>query len=572
LTKSRLSPKTRGVSSKTDASLLSMTTHSTRRNSHQPFRRPAVVFQPNLLAGINLIADAVKPTLGPLPRFVGVEANMRDRAPELLDDAGTIGRRIVQIGDPVADVGAMMMRHALWRMREQCGDGSATTAVIAQALLQQAAKAVAAGAHPAQLRAGIERGIEQAASAINQQAIRLPGGKRGRDLLTALAKTLCHDDELSSVLVEIVDIAGADGSIQVVNNDGRRIDREYVEGAMWESPWLTTGFATDALQTIARIQDAAVVVLDGKLDTAANMVEGLRRLHALGHTRLAIIAGEITDEAKGIIIQARLSNMFQIVPIKAPGYDVKRAVAMQDIAALTGAQVLFGDGKGFADVAVSDVGAVRRAWATAKQFGLIGGQRDPAALRQSIAAVRTRIEETANLDDITELRARLGRLCGGIAIVRVGAVTSKVQEARKDEAIRLSRALQMAVRGGLVAGGGAALFTAANALKGGEGDIAWGMRCVARSLEAPLATIAENAGYDGREVVADVRSARRAAPQTPYGFDVRRGEVANMIEAGILDSAEVTERAVRVAGSLAAMTITTDVVVHHRKPQVSTNP
>lgn len=541
------------------------------------FQRPSVVFQPNLIDGINAIANVVKPTLGPFPRYVGLEGTMRDRPPELLDDAGTIGRRIVQIADPTADAGAMMLRHALWRMHEQCGDGAATMAVIAQALMSEATKAVAAGAHPALVRQGIGQGVEQAIQSLHGQAIRLPGGKRGREMLAALATSLCHDEEMRGVLVEIVDIMGADGAIHVVNNDGRRIDREYVEGALWESPWLTTGFATDAAQKISRISDAAVVLLDGKLDSAVNVLEGLKRLYGLGHRNIVIIAGDVADEAKGILIQAKLSGMFQILPIKAPGFDAKRAMALQDLAALTGARVLFGDGVSFANVTAEDVGEARRAWATSKQFGIIGGRRDPIALRSSIAAVRKKIDETQDLAEIAELRLRLGRLSGGLAIMRVGAVTSKVQEERKEQAVRLSRALQMAANRGIVAGGGAALLKASETLHSNgkdhvHDDVAFGIRCVARALVAPLATIVSNAGYDPSETIGPLRVALRQSSSGYCGFDVRSGNVVDMMAAGILDSAEVIERALRIAGSLAAMAITTDAVVLHRKPSMSTNP
>ena len=542
-------------------------------------RRPSVVFQPTrLLDGINLIADAVKPTLGPLPRFVGIEGTMRDRPPELLDDAATIARRIIQIAHPTADVGAMMMRHALWRMHETCGDGSATTAVIAQAILQAAAKAVAAGAHPAMVRRGIERGAAQATAALRASAIRPTSGRHGRELLMALAQTVCHDAEMRDVLVEIIGIIGADGAIHVVNNDARKIDREYIEGAMWDSPWLTTGFATDSAQSVARISDAAVVLLDGRLDSAANTLEGLRRLYGFGHRNLLIVAGDLSDEAKAVLIQARLSGKLSILPVKAPGFDAKRAVALQDLATLTGARVLFGDGAGFARLVAEDVGSVRRAWATARQFGIIGGRRDPLALRNSIAAVRKKINETTNLEEIAELRARLGRLCGGLAIVRVGAVTSKAQDQRRDQAARLARTLQMAAGRGYLAGGGLALFKVGEALLSGAGsdgsarDVAIGVRCVAQALASPLMTIAANAGFDASEVAGRVRSALHKHPQSNCGFDARSGDLVDMLAASIVDSAEVIARAVHTAGSLAATAITTDAVVHHRKPATSTNP
>lgn len=535
-----------------------------------------MVFHPNLLDGINLIADAVKPTLGPLPRFVGIESMTRGRPPELLDDAATIARRIIQIADPTSDVGAMMMRHGLWRMYQTCGDGSATMAAIAQALMQQAARAIAAGAHPALLRRGIEQGVAQVSAMLRDEAIRPMRGRQSRDLLAALARSLCHDAELRDVLVEVVDILGPDGAIHVVNNEARRIDREYIEGAMWDAPWLTTGFATDAARSVARISDAAVILLDGKLDSPTDVLEGLRRLYEWGHRSVLIVAGDLSDEAKAVLIQAKLSGGMSLLPVKAPGFDAKRAVAMQDLAALTGARILFGDAAALTRLVPEDVGSVRRAWATSRQFGVIGGRRDPVALREAIASVRRKIDETLDLDEVAELRMRLGRLCGGLAIVRVGAATSKLQESRRDDAVRLSRALQMASRRGYVAGGGSALFKAARVLlsesQRHDDDVAFGMRCLARALEAPLMTIAANAGFDPSEVAGQVRAALRDDPRSHAGFDVQHGCVVDMLAAGIVDSAETIERAVQVAGSLAATVITTDVVVHRRKPATATHP
>ncbi len=534
--------------------------------------RPDVVFQPNLLAGVDALANAVKPTLGPLPRTVGIEnATMRDRTPELLDDAGTIARRVIQLPDPVEDAGAMMLRHALWRMREQCGDGVATAAVLAQAMAREAARAMTAGAHPALLRRGIEEAVEMAVASLREQAIPFAGGHAGTQMLSSLARSLCHDEELQRVLVEVIEILGADGAIHVVNNDGRRIDREYIEGAMWESPWLTTGFATDRLQTIARINDAAIVLIDGKLTTAAGTFEGLKQLLGMGHKRIVIIADDVTDEAKGVLIQAKLSGLFEVLPIKAPSHEARRAVAMSDLAALTGARMLMGDDV-FSKIKPEEVGEARRVWASAKQFGIIGGRRDPVALRSNIAAVRKKIETTTDLTELDELRLRLGRLCGGLSIVRVGAATSKMQDARKDEAIRLSRALQMAAAEGMVAGGGAALLKAARSIPKGEGDMGFGYRVVARALLAPMETLVDNAGHDASAVIAQANDCLKRDKHGHYGFEVKRGTVTDLTQAGVLDSAQTVERAVRIAASVAMMVVTTDAVVLHRKPAMQAAP
>ncbi len=540
-------------------------------------RRPAVVFQPTqLFTGIHLIANAVKPTLGPLPRFVGIEGSIRDRPPELLDNAAIIARRIIQIAHPTADVGAMMMRHALWRMHEVCGDGAATMAVIAQAILEQANKAIAAGRHPTLIRRGIEQGVKQATAQLSAAVIRPAGGRQARDLLMALARTSCSDGELRDVLVEVVSIIGADGAVQVVNHNGRGVAREYIEGALWDSPWLATGFATESDQSVARLTDGAVVLLDGKLDAADNVLQGMRRLYELGYRSALIVAGDLSDEVKALLIQAKLNNVMYVLPVKAPGLDARRATALQDLAVLTGARVLFGDSAAFARLAAEDVGSARRAWANARQFGIIGGRRDPFALRAAIAAVRKRIDEATDLDEISELRLRLGRLSGGIAILRVGGITNRDQEQRREQAVRLARLLQMASASGYLAGGGAALFKTGEALRASgdarNDDIAVGFRCLAQALTAPLMTIAANAGFDPRAIADRMRAALHASPDGSLGFDVRRGEVTDLVAAGIVDAAEVLIRAVQVAGSLAATAITTTAVVHHRKPEMATKP
>jgi chaperonin GroEL len=418
----------------------------------------------------------------------------------------------------------------------------------------------------------MEEAVEIAVASLREQAMPFPGGRAGTALLTSLARSLCHDEEMQRVLVEVVEILGVDGAIQMVNNDARRIDREYIEGAMWESPWLTTGFATDRLQTIARIADAAIVLIDGRLTSAADVFEGLKRLHGMGHTRIVIIANDVTDEAKGVLIQAKLSNMFQILPIKAPVNDAKRAVAMSDLSALTGARMLMGDAGVFGQIREEEVGEARRVWASAKQFGIIGGRRDPVELRRNIAAVRRKMETTTDLSELDELRLRLGRLCGGLSIVRIGAATSKIQDARKDEAVRLSRALQMAAAEGMVAGGGAALLKAARNIPKGEGDVGFGYRVVAKALQAPMATLVSNAGFDAPAIVAQASDCLKKDRNSTPGFDVRHNELTDMVQAGVLDSLQIIERALRTAASVAVMAVTTDAVILHREPKLQAMP
>ncbi|MCS6773251.1 MAG: TCP-1/cpn60 chaperonin family protein [Anaerolineae bacterium] len=541
------------------------------RNRANVVQRPAVVFKPvQVLEGIDLIADLVKPTLGPLPRLVMVEGVTRNRTPEVLDDAATIARRVIELAQPTVDVGAMMMRHAIWRMHTWCGDGGATMAVMAQAMLRAAVRAVAAGASPVMLRRELERSADQVCANLRAQARPAPLGPQRRTWLDAWMSTTLSDEELRRALIDLVAVLGDDAYINVYNNDPNRIDYEFLEGALWDAPWLSTGFTADPTESVARLQNAAVVVLDGALDTAENMVTLMRRLEAMGYRSAALIASELFESARTVLLQAKLRGLFHPLPIKTPYGGQKRATALHDIAALTGGRVLFAEGIPYAErLTREDVGEARRVWANARQFGIIAGRRDPIALRAIIAGVRRKMEQTADMDELNDLRRRLGQLTGSMGILRVGAPTQKVQEARRDTAERLSRALQLALRGGLVPGGGAALLKASLAL---AHEPCWGARCVAQALQAPMLTLAENAGLDGRALVARAQHIAAMPNASALGVDVRSGDLADMVERGVLDAVEILERAVRVATSLTVTALTTEVVVHHRKPASSTNP
>ena len=555
-------------------------THSNGTHAHKvrpAIVRPAVVFSPNLLAGINAIANLVKPTLGPRPRMVAMERTSRGRAPELLDDAATLARRIVQLPHATDDVGAMMLRHALWRMHELVGDGAATTAVLAQALVQHASKAAAAGANPMQLRHGIEAGINLACEALRAQAQPVSGSPRARKLLTALVRSTCSDEELAERLAEAVTYAGPDAYIEIMNHEPRRIDRDYVEGSLWEAPWHNANFSTDKARTITRMEDAAFVIVESKIESAEHALEGMKRLHEMGFRKVAIMVGEVSEDAMNFFNTAHHRGLMQLALIKSPGFDANRAMNLQDISALTGARMLMGDGQAFAHVQAEDVGLVRRLWVNDKKAGLIGGNRDSLALRVNIKKVRADIESLKDLDRLTDLRKRLGRLTGSWVILRVGGVTNGHAEARQDEARRLVRALQTAVRGGVVAGGGAALLACQPALNRAiktskdeadpmAFDYQMGLASVQAALAAPLTTILQNAGHEASPWVWQIRKAG-----LPHGFDVKTETMVNMFDAGIVDSAEVLERALRNAGSMAVMAVTTEVVIHHKKPTLVVN-
>ncbi|MCS7088348.1 MAG: hypothetical protein NZL91_06610 [Thermoflexales bacterium] len=537
-------------------------------------RRPAVIFEREaLVRGFDALAELVKPTLGPLARVVLIEGLTRDRTPEVLDHAAAIARRLIELPHPTADVGAMMLRHALWRMHEICGDGAATTAVIAQSIVHEGMRAIAAGASPVRVRVGIERGVALAVEALRRLTEPAPLGARRRAWLEGLAAAATPDVELRQALVELVYVLGDDAYINIYNNDPNRIEYEFLEGALWDAPWLGGGFTADPTDRVARLQNAAVIVLDGLLDTAANTIMLLQKLEAMGYRAAAIIASDLTDEARTVLLQAKHRGLFHPLPIKTPYGGDKRAVALHDIALLTGGRVLFSDKMPFAQkLSREDVGEARRVWANAKQFGIIAGRRDVQRLRQTIAGIRRQLETTTDSSTFDDLLRRLGQLSGSMGILRIGAPTQRVQEARRDTAARLARVMQLALRSGVVAGGGAALLKASMSIPtASNDDVGWGMRCVVRALEAPMRTLVANAGMDASASLHAAREANREG-EAAFGFDVRSGALVDLARAGVVDALEVVENAVRVAGSLAAQVLTTEVVVHHRKPQSAAYP
>ncbi len=534
--------------------------------------RPAVCFHPDLLSGIDIIANLARGTLGPLAHTVAVEANSRTSTPEILDDAGTLARRVVQIGDPVADAGAMMMRHALWRMRELHGDGAATTSAVIHAMAHEGFRAVAAGAHPALLRGEVERATHAAIDAVRTHVIRIPGGKVGREMLRAVARAICPDAELREALTLAVEIVGEDGGISVVPNEARAILSEFVEGAMWNFGVHAPGFSKEPGKTMVRLSDASVVVLQGALNSAEAVLEGLKRLHDAGLSRIMIVTDKVGEQAQQMLLQAQHHSVAALLPVKAPFHDGEAMLALEDIAVLTGATVLHtGDieaDSAFARIDAAQVGFARRVWADDKRFGIIGGNRDPRALRSVIARVRRQRAEATNTDDIAKHRDRLGRLHGGLALMRVGAATATAGVARRDQANRLAQTLQTALRSGVVAGGGATLARVALTVTGGESlEGIWAKRIVTAGLRAPLSVIAANAGFESTLALDAVEHAERN-----IAFDVRSGQLAEIQTAGIIDPVETLCSALAIAASTTVMAMTTDALVLRKTPPHSTQP
>jgi chaperonin GroEL len=538
-------------------------------------RKPTVVLQPNtyrsLQRGINTIAEAIRPTLGPLPRLVLMEGLRRHDRPELLDNAAIIARRIVEIEPRGSDVGAMLIRQALWKMHMEAGDGGATMAVMYQTILNEGVRYLTqARANAMLLRGGLETGLDALLAAIGRDAVPLTG----KPAIAAMARGMCqNDDEMADLLGEIFDIVGPDGLIIIEKWNRPGLEREYIDGTYWHlSGWWSRFLVTEPGSKRTLFEDAALLITDLKLTQPEQLVPVLDRCLQAGIKRLVIVAAEVSDSVVGLLVKNNSAKTIETLAVRTPRVgEAERVAAMEDIALLSGGRAFYsGANEQLADFQVSDLGRVRRAWATESLFGIYGGKGDARKLRQHVVQLRGQLR-LAELDhDRRELQQRIGRASGGTVIMRVGGYTDAEVEQRTGIAEQAVKALRKSVNGGVVPGGGAALLAARDALKGlpvvhDEQRAAY--RILARALEEPMRTIARNAGAQPDIIIEKVKEC-----PVGFGYDARARQIVDTRQAGILDSAMVLKTALEIAVRSAALVLTTDVIVHHKQPKESLEP
>jgi chaperonin GroEL len=538
-------------------------------------REPAIVLQPqtyqDLKNGVDLIAEAVRPTLGPLPRLVALERMNRAEAPEIMDDGATIARRIIEVVPASHDVGAMLLRHALWQMHTEAGDGSVTMAVMFQGIVSEGIRYITAGGCNAmQLRRGLEKGLQAVCETLRAQACPL----EGRESIARVARGLVHENEpLANMLGEMLDVVGPEGLIAVEKSNRPGLEREYVQGAYWRlSGWLSRLFIMDHAAKRALLENPAILMTDLSIREPQELAPVLDACMKAGVQRLVIVAKEISDSALGLLVMNNEAKTIQTLAVRTPRVlEQDQVAALEDMAVLTGGRAFFSAaGRGLHGFVADDLGHARKVWAAESTFGLSGGRGDARRIRRHLADVRARVRLAADDHEREMLQERLGRLAGGTAILRVGGATDAETELLKDTALRAVTALRKAVAGGVVPGGGAALLAARSALAGLPAvneDQAAAYRLLARALEEPTRAIAANAGSQPDIIIERVRSAGDGC-----GFDARTGQIVDMKQVGILDSVQVLQRALEIAVTGAATALTMDVIVHHRKPQECVEP
>ncbi|NIM94085.1 MAG: hypothetical protein GTO18_10295 [Anaerolineales bacterium] len=537
-----------------------------------------VVFQPTtymgMQEGINQIISAVRPTLGPRPRFTANELKRGGDTilPELLDDGGVIARRIIQLQDRNNDVGAMFIRNVLWRLHEDAGDGTATAAVLFQSIYDRSVRYIVAGGNAMRMRGYFEHGLRVILDELDKMTYKIEGGK---EQLARVAQSVCYDEQLAKLLGEIFDIIGEYGRLEIRSGHGREHRREYVEGSYWAGGILSRHLINDPARLRGQLDNPRILISDLKIEDPYEIAHVIEVARTAEIQNLVIMAEKLSDSVLATLLSTQQdSEGIRIIAVKTPQSPADNVqTGLEDLAVLTGGRPFISiAGDTLNKVKVEDFGLARRAWADRRNFGIVAGKGDPHILREHIATLRTAYNNTQDLKIREELQKRIGKLMGGSATLWIGGSTEPEVEEGKELARRGSFTMRGAVRDGVLPGGGSALMAcrpAVRRLRDESQDLdaraAYGI--LLSSLPEPMRTIMTNAGYDSAEYMADIRRG-----ETGTGFDALNGQVVDMNEAGILDVATTVKAAVRAAISSAALALTVDILVHPKHQRVTPVP
>ena len=505
-----------------------------------------------LKAGVDHLADTVKVTLGPKGRNVVLDKKFG--SPTVTNDGVTIAKE-VELPDPFENMGAQLVKEVATKTNDVAGDGTTTATVLAQAIITEGLRNVAAGANPMVLKKGIDLAVEAVVARLKEQSRPV----EGQNEISQVAAISAADPEVGDLIAEVMDKVGKDGVITVEEGQGLRLDKEYVEGMQFDRGYVSAYMISNTERMEAELESPYVLITDKKISAVADILPILEKLVQLGNKNLLVIAEDIDGEALATLVVNKLRGIFNVVGVKAPGFGDRRKEMLADIAVLTGGTVVSEETGLRLDAArVEQLGRARRISATKDVTTIIEGAGDRGAIQGRMKQIKAQIEETTSDYDREKLQERLAKLSGGVAVIKVGAATEtelKEKKHRVEDALSATRA---AVEEGIVAGGGTALVDALPALDNipGEGDIRTGMQIIRRALEEPVRQIAKNAGFDGSVVVGEVRRQPLA-----FGFNAMTGEYVDMFKAGIIDPAKVTRSALQNAASIAGMVLTTDTIV-----------
>ncbi len=502
-----------------------------------------------LQRGVDKLADAVKITLGPLGRYVVLDKKFG--GPTITNDGVTIARDI-DLSDPVENLGAQLAKTAATKTNDVAGDGTTTATVLAQALVAEGLRNVAAGADPLALRAGISAAADKVGELLTSWATPVAGN---RTSIAQVATVASRDAAIGELLGDALEKVGADGVVTVEESSGTATELEFTDGVQFDKGYISPYFITDAEAAEAVLEDVAVLLVREKVSALADLLPLLEKVLADGRG-LLLIAEDVSGEALSTLVVNAIRKTIKAVAVKSPFFGDRRKAFMQDLSIVTGAEVVSGEvGLKLSEVGLDVLGTARRVVVTKDTTTIVDGGGSSDAVAGRVAQLRQEIETTTSDWDREKLQERLAKLAGGIAVIKVGAATETEAKERKHRIEDAVAATKAAVAEGIIAGGGSALIHAAAELADGlgrSGDEALGVAIVRRALSAPTRWIAENAGLSGAVIVAKV-----AELPLGQGFDATTGEFTDLVDAGIIDPVKVTKSAMANAASIAGMVLTT---------------
>ncbi|MFN8525197.1 MAG: chaperonin GroEL [Chloroflexota bacterium] len=508
-----------------------------------------------LKRGVDALADAVKITLGPKGRNVVLDKKFGP--PTITNDGVTIAKEI-ELEDPFENMGAQLLKEAATKTNDIAGDGTTTATVLAQAIVNEGFRNVTSGANPLQLKRGVERGV----AAIVDELKKTSKTISGKNEIAQVAAISAADEEIGKLIADVMDKVGKDGVITVEESKTLKFETDYVEGMQFDRGYISPYFISDPQRMEAVLDEPFILVTDKKITAINDILPVLEKLVQISKN-LLIISEDVEGEALATMVVNKLRGMLNILAVKAPGFGDRRKAMLEDIATVTGAQLISEEiGRKLDSVTVQDLGRCRRVVSNKDETTIVEGRGSEEAIKARIAQIRTQIGETTSDFDREKLQERLAKLAGGVAVIRVGAATEvelKEKKHRVEDALQATRA---AVEEGIVPGGGTAFIHALPALDAlvktyaGPSDERTGVALLRRALEEPLRRIAANAGLEGSVIVEEVK--KRGVGN---GYDAGKGEYCNMIDRGIIDPLKVTRSALENAASIATMIMTTETLV-----------
>jgi chaperonin GroEL len=511
----------------------------------------------SLKKGIDILADAVKSTLGPKGRNVALDKKFG--APSVTHDGVTVAKEI-QLEEPFENMGAQLLKEAATKTNDVAGDGTTTATVLAQAIVTEGLKNLAAGANPMQLKHGIDKGTEAVVEYIRKMSVPVEGKKE----IAQIASISAADEQIGELIAEVMDRVGKDGVITVEESRGINFEVDYVEGMQIDKGYISPYFVTNTEKMEATLEHPYILITDKKISAIQDILPVIEKVVQQGRREFVIIAEDVDGEALATLVVNKLRGILNVLAVKAPGFGDRRKDMLRDIAVLTGGQVISEEmGRRLDSATLDDLGSARTVTAHKEDTTIVEGHGNSADIQARIRQIKAQIEETTSDYDREKLQERLAKLSGGVAVIKVGAGTEvelKYRQTRVEDALSATRA---GVEEGMVPGGGVALLNAVEALNNLNlsGDAATGASILRRALEEPIRQLAINGGRDGSVVVEGIRRAQKEKSDNRVGYNVLTDEYVDMFDVGIADPAKVTRSALQNAASIAAMILTTEALI-----------